>query len=105
MMKNIFLFSPVAGGLNFLSEKFLVQNETIKGFMCEVCGKVFAVKYSVAWHLTLSIYRIGCVVHLKDFKQKFHLKRHTLQSFKMREVNQCEKNSKIWLKYFQILEY
>lgn len=48
MMKNIFFFSPVAGGLNFLSEKFLVQNETIKGFMCEVCGKVFAVKYSVA---------------------------------------------------------
>lgn len=45
--KHLF-FSPVAGGLYFLSEKFLVQNETIKGFMCEVCGKVFAVKYSVA---------------------------------------------------------
>ena len=37
-MKNIFFF-PVAGGLYFFSEKFLVQNETIKVLCVKFAGK------------------------------------------------------------------
>ena len=60
------LFFPVADGFYFLSEKVFGTKWDYKGFMWEVCGKVFAVKYSVALHLTLSIYRNGCVVHLLE---------------------------------------